>query len=483
MIPPKNILEHIRHIQNRAYTCVDLTIYYLERIKEHNQQLNAFVQVYADSALQQARELDDHIKQNKPLKRLHGVVIGIKDLIAYQKHPLTAASKILEGHYAPFTATALQKLIDEGAIIIGSQNCDEFGMGNSNRNSIYGPVKNFLDQTKTSGGSSGGSAVAVSAQLCMVSLGTDTGGSVRQPADFTGIYGFKPSYGRVSRYGLVAYASSFDQIGVLANDLYDIALVLEIMAGRDPHDDTSSPLVVDSYSKELTLENTHTKKYKIAYFDSIFNYKYLESGIKKNVLETIDTLRTLGHTVEAVPFDYLDYIVPIYYILTTAEASSNLARYDGIRFGYRATANTLKEQYTKTRTEGFGWEVKKRLMLGKFVLSSQYLDNYYLRSLKIRQLLLTATTDIFAQYDAIIMPTVPMHAWDIEGHKKNIEQDYLSDIFTVYANLVGIPAMSIPLYRHKENNMPFGLQIMTASFNESLLVQFANYILKTVQKQ
>jgi aspartyl-tRNA(Asn)/glutamyl-tRNA(Gln) amidotransferase subunit A len=419
------------------------------------------------------------------------VVIGIKDVLSYKGHRLTAASKILENYTAVYSATAIQKLVDEGAIIIGRQNCDEFAMGSSNENSAYGPVKNAIDSSKVPGGSSGGSAVSVQAGLSMISIGSDTGGSVRQPADFCGVVGLKPSYGRISRYGLIAYASSFDQIGIFSKTIEDAALVLEVMAGADEFDSTVSSKPVPAYSKlierkeiENKLKESKLKESeeiekennpkKIAYFKETLFHPGLDAEIKTKIESYLNDLTAKGYIVEAIDFSLLSYVVPTYYVLTTAEASSNLSRFDGIKFGHRTKENIadLNDLYKKTRTEGFGEEVQRRILLGSFVLSAGYYDAYFTKAQQVRQKLVDLTSTVFSKYDLILSPTVPTTAFSLGEKNHSATEMFLADIYTVYANLVGIPAISIPLFTHS-NGMPFGLQVMSASFNEVGLLSFS----------
>ena len=319
-----------------------------------------------------------------------------------------------KGFESVYSATAVEKILQEDAIIIGRTNCDQFGMGSTNENSVYGPVKNAADNSKISGGSSGGSAVSVQADTCLASLGSDTGGSVRQPASFCGVVGFKPTYGRISRYGLLAYASSFDQIGTLTQSVEDAALLLEVMAGADGFDSTVSIRKVENFSEYSTFDG----KAKIAYFPSAFEHEMLDPSVKKKGLEVIEKLKSEGHFVESVDFEYLDFIIPAYYVLTTAEAASNLSRYDGIRYGYRSkNAENLEETYKKSRSEGFSEEVKRRIMLGNFVLSSGYYDAYYTKAQKVRRLILEKTQEIFEIFDFIIMPASPVPS--MEYWRKN----------------------------------------------------------------
>jgi aspartyl-tRNA(Asn)/glutamyl-tRNA(Gln) amidotransferase subunit A len=463
-------------LKTGATTCAQAVQFYLDQI-EGQKNLNAYLEVFADEAIQRANALDQERLDGKPMGALHGVVVGIKDVISYKGHALSAASKMLENYTAVYSATAVEKLLAAGAIIIGRQNCDEFAMGSSNENSAFGAVKNAANQSLVSGGSSGGSAVAVQANLCMVSLGSDTGGSVRQPADFCGVVGFKPSYGRVSRYGLIAYASSFDQIGILSNHISDTAIVLEVIAGPDDFDSTVSAQVVPAYRE--ALHAVRAKK-KIAYFKETLSHPGLDPEIKNQIENQIEQLRAAGHTIDAIDFDLLNYIVPTYYVLTTAEASSNLSRYDGIRYGHRTSINVedLNALNTLSRTEGFGAEVQRRILLGTFVLSAGYFDAYFTKAQQVRQKLVDFTHQVFEQYDFIISPTVPTTAFKIGMQHPSATDIFLADIYTVYANLVGIPAISLPLYTHS-NGMPFGLQIMSASFNESSLLHFSNSFMKS----
>lgn len=460
------IKDYHTNLLHSNTTCLGAVQYYLEAIKE-KQHLNAFLEVFEEEAIETAKALDAKRLAGKPIGKLHGVVVAIKDVICYKGHKVSAASKILENFTSIYSATVVEKLLAEDAIIIGRNNCDEFAMGSSSENSAFGKVKNAADDSRVPGGSSGGSAVAVQAGLCMVSLGSDTGGSVRQPADFCGIVGLKPTYGRISRYGLIAYASSFDQIGIFSNTVDDAALTLEVIAGEDDFDSTVSSLPVPNYSNELTGEN---KQYKIAYFKEALENPGLDPEIKQQVESFIKILTEQGHIVQAIDFKLLEYVVPTYYILTTAEASSNLSRFDGVRFGHQSIPQNadLVELYKASRSTGFGKEVQRRIMLGTFVLSSGYFDAYFTKAQQVRQKLSLITTDIFANYDAIISPTVPTTAWKFGEKSTNPTEMYLADIYTVFANLVGIPAIAIPLFKHS-NGMPFGLQVMVSHFNEVLL--------------
>jgi len=447
---------------------LDIVENYLNEI-EKNKDLNAFLEVFTESVRENATKVQAKIDAGNA-GRLAGMVIGIKDNICYKGHKVSASSKILEGFESLFTATSLQRLLDEDAIVIGRLNCDEFAMGSSNETSAYGPVKNPINTKTVPGGSSGGSAAAVSAGLCTVALGSDTGGSIRQPAAFTGTYGIKPTYGRISRYGLIAYASSFDQIGVFANSLEDTALVTEIMSGKDPLDSTSSSRNVESFVPTAEKEIK-----RIAFIQESFETEGVHPEVKKRMEEIMESLKADGNIVEPVSFPYLDYMVPTYYVLSTAEASSNLSRFDGVHYGYRSQeAVGVEETYKKSRTEGFGKEVKRRIMAGTFVLSHGYYDAYYTKGQKVRKVLQNKTKEIFEKYDFILLPTTPSTAFEINAVKDPIQM-YLQDIFTVHANLTGNPAISLP-YGKTTENMPFGIQLMAKSFEEKALFDFSLYL-------
>ncbi|WP_045112908.1 Asp-tRNA(Asn)/Glu-tRNA(Gln) amidotransferase subunit GatA [Microscilla marina] len=462
-----------QELQGGSLTCSQLVEHYLENI-DKKADLNAFLETYSDEARQQAQVVDQKIAENRAGK-LAGMVIGIKDVLCYQNHSLQCSSKILDGFESQFTATAVQRLLNEDVIIIGRQNCDEFAMGSSNENSAFGVVRNAANPAHVPGGSSGGSAVAVQADMCLVSLGSDTGGSVRQPAAFCGVVGLKPSYGRISRYGLAAYASSFDCIGIFGKNIADVALVLEIMAGADEFDTTVSKKSVPEYSKALSFD----RKAKVAYLKETLESEGLHPEVKQATQATLDFLKTEGHTVESVDFPLLDYILPTYYILTTAEASSNLSRYDGVRYGFRSTsAEDLQQMYTQTRTEGFGAEVKRRILLGTYVLSASYYDAYYTQAQKVRRLIKDATDKLFEQYDFIVLPTTPNTAFEVGAHNDNLVEMYLEDLFTVQANVVGVPAISIPNGR-ATNGLPIGLQVMAATYQEDDLLSFSQYLLES----
>ena len=360
-------------------------------------------------------------------------------------------------------------------------NCDEFAMGSTNENSFYGNVLNALDESKVPGGSSGGSAVAVQADMCMASLGSDTGGSVRQPADFCGIIGLKPTYGRISRYGLIAYASSFDQIGIFGTSIEDVAVILNVISGPDEFDSTAiqQPLIAEQEVLETVPPAPTGRKFRIAYFNEALQHPSLDKEISSGIFSTINELKANGHLVEPVKFDLLEYVVPAYYVLTTAEASSNLNRFDGVRFGHRTDhpVADLTEFYKRSRSEGFGREVQRRIMLGTFVLSAGYFDAYFTKAQQVRRMLVDRTISIFSDFDAIILPTAPSTAFNIGEKSDDPIAMYLADIYTVFANLTGLPGISVPLYKHG-NGMPFGLQLLTNKMDEVTLLQLSAMLLQ-----
>jgi len=443
---------------------------YLSAI-EKNKKLNVFLEIFEKSAKEKALLVDKKIKSGSA-GRLAGMVIGIKDNMCYKGHTVSASSRILEGFESLFTATAIQRILEEDAIIIGRLNCDEFAMGSSNENSAYGPVLNPIDQKCVPGGSSGGSAAAVSAGLCTAALGSDTGGSIRQPASFSGVYGLKPTYGRISRHGLIAYASSFDQIGPLTNSIDDAALLLEVMAGEDDYDSTVSTNPVEKYT-----EVSKIKKQRVAIIKESYEMEGNDPEIKLAIDQVISGLKKEGHKVDLVSFPYLDYMVPVYYVLTTAEASSNLARFDGVHYGYRSKkAKGIDEVYKKSRSEGFGPEVKRRIMAGTFVLSHGYYDAYYTKGQKVRRVIQDKTKEIFNKYDVIVLPTTPTTAFKLEAISDPISM-CLQDIYTVHANLSGNPAISSPIGKHS-NGMPFGIQVIGDFFKEKEMLSFCRELEK-----
>jgi len=445
----------------------DLLDYYFTQI-DTQKHLNVFNEVFVDSAKKQAAIVQQKIDNGKAGK-LAGMVIGIKDNILYKDHITSASSKMLEGFISPYSSTVVTRLIQEDAIIIGRTNCDEFAMGGSNETSYYGTVRNAADTERVAGGSSGGSAVAVQADMCLSALGTDTGGSVRQPAAFCGCFGLKPTYGRISRYGVIAYASSFDQVGPITSSVSDAALLLEVLAGADEEDSTVSRLPVPSYLSEL--DNASPKK--IAVLKETLESEALDPDIKAAILKAIEEFKKQGHTVSYVSFDLLDYLVPAYYVLTAAEASSNLSRYDGVHYGHRnLQAENLNVLYKKSRAEGFGEEVKRRILLGTFVLSAGYYDAYYQKAQQVRRLIREKIEALFVDFDVILTPVAPTPPFKIGENIQDPLVMYMADIFTVLASLTGVPAIAIPLGNNK-SGLPLSVQLMAKHFEERALLSLS----------
>ncbi|MES2266431.1 MAG: Asp-tRNA(Asn)/Glu-tRNA(Gln) amidotransferase subunit GatA [Bacteroidota bacterium] len=459
-------------LQSGEITAESLVKGYLQQIQQ-NAHLNVFNEVFDTEALAAAKEVDAKIA-NGTAGKLAGMVIAIKDNICYKGHKVTASSKILENFTSIYSSTVVERLLAQDAIIIGRANCDEFAMGAANENSFFGPVKNYADVTRVSGGSSGGSAVAVQAGMCHAAIGTDTGGSVRQPAAFCGVIGLKPTYGRISRHGIISYASSFDQVGPITQSVADAALLLEVLAGADEFDGTLSQQPVPEFNN-LQKE---TGKKKIAYMQEALSSPGVDADVKATLTAYIDKLRADGHTVKPISFELLDYLVPTYYILAMAEASSNLARYDGVHYGYRSpNATELESTYKLSRSEGFGKEVKRRIMLGTFVLSAGYYDAYYAKAQKVRRLIQDKTNEILKDFDFILTPTAPEPAFAIGVKEKDPVVTYLHDIFTVQASLSGMPAISLPAGNNRKG-LPLGLQLLTKSFGEQELLNFSEYFLQ-----
>lgn len=461
-----NILADIK--QNKI-TLRGLVLHYLSNIK-NQADLNAFVEVFEEEAISQAEIVQQKIDAGTAGK-LAGLVIGIKDNICYKNHKVSASSKILSGFESVYNATVIERLLAEDAIIIGRLNCDEFAMGASNETSFYGPVLNATDRTRVSGGSSGGAAVAVQADLCQVAIASDTGGSIRQPAAFCGVMGIKPTYGRVSRNGLIAYASSFDQIGPITKSIHDMQLVMEVISGKDEADATSSSQPVVHY-----LEAAITPKQKIGYIKECVFHEGIDTEIKNAILSVIEKLKQQGHDVVELSFPYVDFLVPVYYVLTTAEASSNLSRFSGLTHGYRSNnATDLESTFKKSRSEGFGKEVKRRIMLGTFVLSAGSYDAYYTKAQKVRKLVQAKTEELFENVDFLLSPTTPSTAFKLGEKTSDPIAMYLADIFTVHANICGNPAISVPAGNHS-NGMPIGVQLMAKPFCEGAMMKIASTI-------
>ncbi|KRT16809.1 glutamyl-tRNA amidotransferase [Pedobacter ginsenosidimutans] len=458
-------------IAQKQLTLPDLLAYYFKQI-ENNEHLNAFNEVFFLSAEVQAKAIQQKIEEGTAGK-LAGMVIGIKDNICYKDHIVTASSKMLEGFVSPYSSTVVQRLLQEDAVIIGRLNCDEFAMGGSNETSYYGVAKNAANPDLVPGGSSGGSAVAVQADMCLSALGTDTGGSVRQPAAFCGQIGLKPTYGRISRYGVIAYASSFDQVGPITSSVEDAALLLQVLAGADDYDSTVSPVAVPDYPSHLN----EPKRQKIAVLKETIESEALDHEIKSAILKSIEQLKSDGHTVEYVSFDLLDYLVPAYYILTTAEASSNLSRYDGVHYGHRnLEAKSLNELYKLSRAEGFGEEVKRRILLGTFVLSAGYYDAYYQKAQQVRRLIREKMDVLFQDYDLILSPVAPTAAFKIGDNVQDAIVMYMADIFTVLPSLSGNPAIALPLGNNAAG-LPLSIQFTAKHFEEDKLLAFSQAFL------
>ena len=465
-----NSLNEIqKDLKLNQITCLKLVKAYLSNVVKHK-DLNAFIETYDAEAKERAIIIDNKIKNNKAGK-LAGLVIGIKDNICYKNHSSTAASKILQGYKSPYSATVVERLIKEDAIILGRLNCDEFAMGSTNKNSIYGPVANPINKQYVPGGSSGGSAAAVKANLCHAALGTDTGGSIRQPSAFCGVFGLKPTYGLISRHGLIAYASSFDQIGPITKSVEDIEHIINVISGKDNFDSTC---VGENTRNKSIKPSKNTNKFAIP--KEVMNFKGINIEIKDHFNNLIDKIVSQGHTVDYIHLPLLDYLVPTYYILTTAEASSNLARYDGVKYGYRDKEENLQKLIQNTRTNAFGREVKRRILLGTFVLSQGYYDAYYIKAQKIRQLIKSKTEQILTQYDYMLLPTSPNLPFKI-SEEKSPTKLYNEDIFTVQSNLSGHPSLSIPLSLTKEKFYS-SAQLIGNYFSEKDMLNVANIIIK-----
>ncbi|MGO8984556.1 MAG: Asp-tRNA(Asn)/Glu-tRNA(Gln) amidotransferase subunit GatA [Terriglobales bacterium] len=442
---------------------------FYRHIREEDPEIGAFLTLSEERALAQAGRIDQMAAEGKPLPPLAGVPVAIKDVMVTSGVRTTAGSKILDNFVPPYDCTAVARLEAAGAVILGKLNCDEFAMGSSTENSAYYPVHNPRDKSRVPGGSSGGSAAAVAANMAVATLGSDTGGSIRQPASFCGVVGLKPTYGRVSRYGLIAFASSLDHIGPLANTVQDVALVLRTIAGRDAMDSTSAEVLVPDYVAELEKPIAGLK---VGVAKEYFGAG-LDSEVRAAVEAAIQKLAELGCEVVPVNLPHTEYAVPAYYIVATAEASSNLARYDGVRYGFRARANTLSEMYRQTRDSGFGLEVKRRIMLGTYALSAGYYDAYYLKAQKVRTLLTRDFDEAFKKVDVIAAPTCPTVAFKLGEKVNDPLAMYLADIYTVTANLAGIPGISIPCGENHEK-LPIGLQVFARHFDEATLLRVAH---------
>ena len=443
-----------------------------EKIEARDPQIHAYLSTNRERALEQASRIDDLAAKGEPLPVLAGVPVGIKDVLTIEGLPATAGSKILEGWRASYTATAVQKLEAAGAVVLGKLNCDEFAMGSSNENSAYGPVHNPHALDRVPGGSSGGSAAAVAAGMAVATLGTDTGGSIRQPASFCGVVGILPTYGRVSRYGLIAFASSLDRVGPFTASVRDAATVLGVIAGHDPQDATSSPLPVPDYTADLDKGVAGLK----LGIPSEYFAEGLDPEVRAAVERSIDQLRSAGATVKPISLPHSRYAIPTYYVIATAEASANLARFDGVRYGFRAKdANTLSSMYRRSRDLGFGAEVKRRIMLGTYALSAGYYDAYYKKAQQVRRLLTEDFLKAFAEVDAILTPTAPTPAFKLGEKVDDPVSMYLADIYTVTASLAGICGLSVPCGKSSEG-LPIGLQILGKHFDEAMTLRVAQTV-------
>jgi len=445
----------------------------IEEIYRKDREIHSYLYVN-EKAIEEAKKVDEKIAKGEKLRQLEGIPISIKDNICTKDIPTTCASKILQNFIPPYDATVIERLKEEGAIIIGKTNMDEFAFGSSTENSAFGPTKNPYDYSRVPGGSSGGSAAAVGANLCFASLGSDTGGSIRQPSAFCGVVGTKPTYGRVSRYGLVAFASSLDQIGPITKDVRDNALLLKIISGKDKMDSTSVDIDVPDYTQFL---NDDLGNIKIGIPKEYF-IEGIDEEIKEKVYKVIKILQNSGVKIEEISLPHTSYGIATYYIIATAEASSNLARFDGVKYGYRSNNfKNLMEMYIKTRGEGFGEEVKRRIILGTYVLSSGYYEAYYLKAQKVRTLIKNDFENAFKKVDVIITPTTPELPFKIGEKKDDPLKMYLSDIFTVNVNLSGLPGMSLPI-GFSSSNLPVGIQIISSYFREDIIMKVAYFIEK-----
>ena len=466
-------------LENNKISSKELTSEYLKNI-ENGKELNCYNTISQDKALIDAEKSDERRKSQNLRSKYDGIPIGIKDLFCTKGVTTTASSKILSNFVPNYESTVTQNCDDAGLISLGKLNCDEFAMGSTNKTSFFGSVKNpwksvNSDNELVPGGSSGGSAAAVSGDLCVASLGTDTGGSIRQPASFTGTVGLKPSYGRVSRWGIVAFASSLDQAGPITKTVEDAAILLDIISGYDEKDSTSSVNQKENYYQNL---NSDIKGMKIG-IPKEFRSDKLPASTQKSWDECANLLKTNGAEIVDISLPHTMSALPAYYIIAPAEASSNLARYDGVRYGLRVKGNDLIDMYEKTRSEGFGDEVKRRILIGTYVLSSGYYDAYYIKAQKIRSLIKSDYVEAFKKVDAILTPSTPSTAFEIANEPSDPVQNYLNDIFTVPVNLAGLPGISIP-YANDENNLPIGLQLITNSFEEQKLLNVAKNIEETI---
>ena len=475
---PATIAALHEGIVSGALKATDLAERYYARITAHNPLLNVYLSLTRDQALEQAASVDAAAAKGDPLGPLAGIPIGIKDVLVMQGAVATAGSAILKGYHPPYDATAVTKLKAAGAVLLGKINCDEFAMGSSNENSAYGPVRNPVDTERVPGGSSGGSAAAVAADLAVATLGTDTGGSIRQPASFCGVVGVLPTYGRVSRYGLIAFASSLDRVGPFAGNVRDAATVLTAIAGPDIHDATSSALPVLDYAAESDKD---AKGLRIGVPEEYFG-EGLDPEVRKAVESGIDALRAAGCEIKKISLKHTQYAIPVYYLVATAEASANLARFDGVRYGHRSTqATNLSSMYRLSREEGFGPEVKRRILLGTYALSAGYYEAYYKKAQQVRRLLAEEFLAAFTEVDAIVTPTAPTAAFKLGEKTDDPLAMYLADIYTVTASLAGICGVTVPCGATSAG-LPVGMQVLATHFGEATAFQVARAV-EAVQAQ
>lgn len=464
------VASTVTAIAEKQFTATRLVEDFYQKIKAEDRDIHAYLTLSEDRAFAQARRIDELAGRGDPLPPLAGVPVAIKDVMVTRGVRSTAGSKILQDFIPPYDCTAVARLEAAGAIVLGKTNCDEFAMGSSNENSAYGPVRNPRDKARVPGGSSGGSAAAVAAGTAVASLGSDTGGSIRQPASFCGVVGLMPTYGRVSRYGLIAFASSLDHIGPFAKTVKDAAILLHVIAGRDPMDSTSADVPVPDYVQEI---GKPVRGMKLGIPKEYFG-EGLDPEVRASVEAATQLLNDAGAEIVHISLPHTTYAIPAYYVIATAEASANLARYDGVRYGYRSPkARTLSEMYRKTRDEGFGPEVKRRIMLGTYALSSGYYDAYYLKAQKVRTLLARDFQDAFVKVDAILTPTAPTAAFKLGEKSDDPLSMYLADIYTVTADLAGIPGISVPCGNTK-SGLPIGLQILGRHFDEGTILRIAH---------
>lgn len=464
------ITEAHNKIKNKEITATELTQSALDEIEKSNPKINSFITVTKDLALNQAKAIDEKIQTGEEVGILAGIPVALKDNILVKDLKCTAGSKILENYTSPYDATVVERLKQAGAIIVGKTNLDEFAMGSSGENSAYGPTKNPLDHTRVPGGSSSGSTAAVAANQCIFALGSDTGGSIREPASFCGVVGLKPTYGRVSRYGLIALASSLDQIGPLTKTVEDARIIFEAIKGKDKFDSTTA----DDSQAAPTEKADNLRGIKIGIPREYLNEetKGLESEVKDSVSQAIEKLKSLGAEILQINLPHTEYVLPVYYLIMAAEASANLARFDGIKYGL-SEGNSLLDVYLKSRDRGLGAEPKRRIMLGAYALSSGYYDAYYLKAKKVQALIKNDFDQAFKSVDALVTPVAPTTAFKLGEKSEDPLTMYLSDIFTLPVNLAGLPAISIPSCPVKEGVLPVGLQIISNQFREDLLFKIA----------